>query len=82
MKIITGGAGFIGSAICWKLNQLGFTDILIVDEDTKGTKQNNLSGLKYTDYIDKLDLLKQIEKGAINYGVDAVYHMGDLQLNY
>lgn len=76
MKIITGGAGFIGSAICWKLNQLGFTDILIVDEDTNGTKQNNLAGLKYTDYIDKLDLLKQIEKGSINYGVDAVYHMG------
>ena len=76
MKIITGGAGFIGSAICWKLNQLGFSDILIVDEDTKGTKQNNLSGLRYTDYIDKLDLLKQIEKGAINYSVDAVYHMG------
>ncbi|MBE2219587.1 MAG: ADP-glyceromanno-heptose 6-epimerase [Ignavibacteria bacterium] len=76
MKIITGGAGFIGSAICWKLNQLGFTDIFIVDEDTKGTKQNNLSGLKYTDYFDKLDLLKQIEKGAINYSVDAVYHMG------
>ena len=39
MKIITGGAGFIGSAICWRLNTLGNHDILIVDEDTKGTKQ-------------------------------------------
>ncbi|KXK49164.1 MAG: ADP-L-glycero-D-manno-heptose 6-epimerase, partial [Chlorobi bacterium OLB5] len=34
MKIITGGAGFIGSAICWKLNKLGVNEIIIVDEDT------------------------------------------------
>lgn len=76
MKIITGGAGFIGSAICWRLNTLGFSDILIVDEDMNGTKKNNLEGLRFTDFIDKITFLKQVTSGAINYKVDTVYHMG------
>lgn len=76
MKIITGGAGFIGSAICWRLNTLGFTDILIVDEDMNGTKKNNLEALKFTDFIDKFTFLKQVTSGAINYKVDTIYHMG------
>ncbi|NLF93011.1 MAG: NAD-dependent epimerase/dehydratase family protein, partial [Oligosphaeraceae bacterium] len=29
--LLTGGAGLIGSAICWRLNQLGCQDIVIVD---------------------------------------------------
>ena len=31
MIVVTGGAGFIGSAIIWKLNQLGTDNIVIVD---------------------------------------------------
>ena len=31
MIIVTGGAGFIGSAFVWKLNQEGIDDIMIVD---------------------------------------------------
>lgn len=76
MKIITGGAGFIGSAICWRLNALGNHDILIVDEDTKGTKKQNLEGLDYVDFIDKDSFLKKVQTGAINYKVDSIYHMG------
>ncbi|MEK7856844.1 MAG: NAD-dependent epimerase/dehydratase family protein, partial [Acidobacteriota bacterium] len=29
--IVTGGAGFIGSAVVWQLNQLGYDNILVVD---------------------------------------------------
>ncbi len=76
MKIITGGAGFIGSAICWRLNTLSIKDILIVDEDTKGTKQQNLAELDFVDFIDKDSFLKKVQTGAINYKVDTIYHMG------
>jgi len=31
MIVITGGAGFIGSAVAWELNNRGRTDLLIVD---------------------------------------------------
>lgn len=76
MKIITGGAGFIGSAICWRLNTLGNHDVLIVDESREGEKAKNLAGLDYVDYIDKDSFISKIKKGAINYKVDSIYHMG------
>lgn len=76
MKIITGGAGFIGSAICWKLNKQGISDIILVDENTNGSKEQNISGLKFSDYIDKNIFLTKINKSAINYKVDTIYHMG------
>lgn len=76
MKIITGGAGFIGSAICWRLNTLGNHDVLIVDESREGEKAKNLAGLDYVDYIDKDSFINQIKKGAISFKVDSIYHMG------
>ncbi|RPI17089.1 MAG: ADP-glyceromanno-heptose 6-epimerase [Ignavibacteriae bacterium] len=76
MKIITGGAGFIGSAICWKLNLMGFNDVLLVDSDMEGTKKCNLAGLKYSDFIDKDMFLKEISSGKIDENTDTLYHMG------
>jgi ADP-L-glycero-D-manno-heptose 6-epimerase len=32
MIVVTGGAGLIGSAIIWKLNQNGIDDIVVADE--------------------------------------------------
>ena len=43
MIIVTGGAGFIGSAIAAELNAQGSTDILIVDQKVKSSsKEKNL----------------------------------------
>jgi ADP-L-glycero-D-manno-heptose 6-epimerase len=66
MKIIvTGGAGFIGSAMVWALNKMGLEDILIVDNlSTNREKWKNLVGLRYLDYIEKDDFLEHIEKGT------------------
>ena len=48
MKIIvTGGAGFIGSAIVWRLNELGHDDILIVDRADETDKWKNLAPLRF-----------------------------------
>lgn len=60
--IVTGGAGFIGSALVWKLNQLGETDILVVDRLDASDKWKNLAPLKYADYLDADDFIENLEK--------------------
>lgn len=75
MIIVTGGAGFIGSAIVWKLNQRGENDILIVDSLKKSNKWKNLRSLHFCDYIEKDDFLEKIRDGYFR-DVRALIHMG------
>lgn len=58
MIIVTGGAGFIGSAIVWKLNDMGIDDIIIVDHLGESEKWKNLVGLKYLDIFHKDEFLE------------------------
>lgn len=73
MIIVTGGAGLIGSNIVAKLNALGETDIVVVDDLTDGTKFKNLVGLKIRDYIDKDQFLLTLEKYV---NARAIFHEG------
>ena len=75
MIIVTGGAGFIGSAIVWRLNSLGYDNIIIVDELGKDEKWKNLVGLKYSDFINKDIFIDNIEK-EINISAECIIHMG------
>jgi len=76
MYIVTGGAGFIGSAMVWKLNQMGITDILVVDNLSTSEKWSNLVGLRYEDYLHRDQFLKYILEGDDPFETDAVIHMG------
>ena len=76
MYIVTGGAGFIGSAMVWKLNQMGIDDILVVDNLSTSEKWNNLVGLKYQDYLHRDQFLKFILEGEDPFETEAVVHMG------
>lgn len=76
MIIVTGGAGFIGSAFVWKLNMEGRNDIIIVDELGKSDKWKNLVNRNYSDYVHKSVLLHMICEDKVPYPVDAVIHMG------
>lgn len=76
MIIVTGGAGFIGSALIWKLNQCGITDILVVDKLGSGEKWRNLVSLKYKDFQEKTVFIDQLESGFYNGVITAIYHMG------
>ena len=75
MIAVTGGAGFIGSAIAWRLNKLGRNDIIIVDELGLDEKWKNLVALDYHDFINKNDFIKLIESD-VKMGLDAIIHMG------
>ena len=57
--IVTGGAGFVGSNMVKKLNEKGITDIIIIDS-YGDDKMKNLLGLKFRDFVDYQDGLKDV----------------------
>ncbi len=75
MIIVTGGAGFIGSALVAGLNQRGIKDIIIVDELGTDDKWKNLRNLQYSDYIEKDDFLHFLSDEP-EFNVEAILHMG------
>ena len=75
MIVITGSAGFIGSAMAWRLNQLGKNNIIIVDELGKDEKWKNLVALDFEDFINKDVFIEKIETG-LSFKIDAIIHMG------
>ncbi|MBN3135160.1 MULTISPECIES: ADP-glyceromanno-heptose 6-epimerase [Pectobacterium] len=76
MIIVTGGAGFIGSNIVKSLNDIGYRDILVVDNLKDGTKFVNLVDLDIADYMDKEDFIASIVAGDDLGDIDAVFHEG------
>jgi len=76
MIVVTGGAGFIGSAIVWRLNQLGRSKIVVVDELGKDDKWKNLVPLKFEDFIHKDDFVSMIVDRDIPFEIEAIIHMG------
>ena len=73
--LVTGGAGFIGSALAWGLNARGTSRIVIADHLGTGPKWRNLRALRFEDYLDAGDLLPRLESGALG-AFDLVLHMG------
>lgn len=76
MIIVTGAAGFIGSAFIWKLNEMGITDILAVDKLRTGDKWLNLRKRKYSDWCDRDKLFLWLENPENRKRVTGVVHMG------
>ncbi|HNV85852.1 MAG TPA: ADP-glyceromanno-heptose 6-epimerase [Candidatus Omnitrophota bacterium] len=77
MIVVTGGAGFIGSCLAGRLNELGRTDLLLVDNrGTECPKASNLKKRKFADYFEKKDFLKELAKGRLNKEIEVIFHMG------
>ena len=76
MIIVTGGAGFIGSALIAALNKRQITDILVVDELGTDRKWKNLRNLSFTDYVEKDDFLEMVIEDKLDSSIDTFFHLG------
>ncbi|MDR0303241.1 MAG: ADP-glyceromanno-heptose 6-epimerase [Chitinispirillales bacterium] len=75
MIVVTGAAGFIGSAVIWRLNLTGEKNILAVDSLRSNEKWKNLLGLSFCNYLDKGDFIEKLENGELE-NIDVIFHLG------
>ena len=71
--VVTGGAGFIGSCIVRKLNDMGIEDIYIVDNVNTSEKWMNLRNKKYIRYFHKDEFLNELDDLD---DISCIIHMG------
>jgi ADP-L-glycero-D-manno-heptose 6-epimerase len=75
--LVTGGAGFIGSALIWELNRRGCENILVSDRLCTDEKWKNLVPLRFHDYIDGIDLETKVRTAPETLGkFDVIFHLG------
>ena len=75
--IVTGAAGFIGSNIVKALNERGITDIVAVDNLTRGEKFANLAECEIAHYLDKHEFIRQVREHILPFtNIRAVFHDG------
>jgi ADP-L-glycero-D-manno-heptose 6-epimerase len=89
--LVTGGAGFIGSALVWALNRRGHEDIVVADflapgklwqgavpvSTSSGEKRKNLRALRYRDFVEADELRTRLQQDPAAFGkFSAVLHLG------
>ena len=74
MIIITGAAGFIGSNLVQKLNEEGFTDLVLVDDFSRKEKEANYLGKKYTALVNRDEFIPWLRENQ--RFAEFVFHLG------
>ncbi len=72
--VVTGAAGFIASCLVQKLNEEGFTNVVVVDDFSRADKNKNLEGKKIIERVDRMKFFDWLEKN--NERVEFIYHLG------
>ena len=76
MYVITGGAGFIGSALLWQLNRMDLDEIVVVDNLASSEKWRNLVKRRYVDYLHRDRFYELMRRDVLPWKVTAVVHLG------
>ena len=76
MIVVTGAAGMIGSAVVWKLNEMGIHNILLVDKLRSEDKWLNIRKRDYRDWMDRDIFLDWLSQDAEANEITAIVHMG------
>tara|TARA_B110000285_G_scaffold163881_1_gene183003 strand:- start:81 stop:1082 length:1002 start_codon:yes stop_codon:yes gene_type:complete len=74
MIVITGAAGFIGSALAARLNEARFFDLVLVDDFSRPDKAANYAEIQHTQRIERSDFATWLE--ANEGQVQFVFHLG------
>lgn len=74
MIVLTGATGFIGSCMLSKLNDMGITDVVIVDDFSKTEKTKNYDRLMYSKKVERNVFIEWFNDNADS--VEGVYHLG------
>ena len=76
--VVTGGAGLIGSAIIWGLNNRNLENIWLVDwAEQNSLKERNLTPLSYSRLLSPESFRKMVkEKSRELSEISAIFHLG------
>jgi len=76
MLIVTGAAGFIGSNIVHALNARGITEILAVDDFSRGEDAPNLRGAVTATRMPITDFRRALAQRRLPVGITGILHQG------
>jgi ADP-L-glycero-D-manno-heptose 6-epimerase len=74
MIVVTGAAGFIGSALIGKLNKEGYKDIIAVDDFSREDKNKNLENKTLTEKVDRMAFFNWLDDNE--KWVEFIFHLG------
>lgn len=76
MVVVTGAAGFIGSALVAECNRRGRSSLLLVDQLGGDQRFRNLCGLAFADFCPTDEFLARVERDRGLPRLEAVIHLG------
>ncbi|MCB9185978.1 MAG: ADP-glyceromanno-heptose 6-epimerase [Flavobacteriales bacterium] len=74
MIVVTGAAGFIGSCLLSGLHEVGYVDLVAVDDFSSTTKNKNLEGKQLTAKVHRDDFFDWIK--ANHRFIQVIFHLG------